>query len=120
MLVVVAAGVAARAPLARVPENTLKFAVGVMLSSFGMFWSAEGAGASWPGDDAALPVIVLGVLLVALLLIFALRRTAAPTAGEPGERDARGRRRAGGASTGERAGVRCAGGVGALSSATTG
>ena len=85
VLVVVAAGVAARAPLARVPENSLKFAVGVLLCSFGMFWSAEGAGASWPGGDAALPVIVLGVLLVALLLIFALRRTTAATAGEPAE-----------------------------------
>ena len=98
VLVVVAAGVAARAPLARVPENNLKFAVGVLLCSFGMFWSAEGAGASWPGGDAALPVIVLGVLLVALLLIFALRRTTAATAGEPRRGDAGGRRRASGAS----------------------
>ena len=46
---VVLAGIAVRAPLARVPENAMKFAVGVMLSSFGMFWGAEGAGASWPG-----------------------------------------------------------------------
>ena len=49
VLLVIAAGAAARAPLAKVPENTMKFAVGVMLSSFGMFWSAEGAGASWAG-----------------------------------------------------------------------
>src|SRR5947207_15713029 len=47
-------GVAARAPLARVPENTIKFAVGILLTSFGIFWSAEGAGVSWPGEDAAL------------------------------------------------------------------
>ena len=52
VLVVVATGVAVRAPLARVPENTMKFAVGVMLTSFGTFWGAEGAGASWPGSDA--------------------------------------------------------------------
>jgi len=49
VLLVAAAGAAARAPLARVPENTMKLAVGVMLSSYGMFWGAEGAGASWPG-----------------------------------------------------------------------
>ncbi len=66
VLAVVALGVAARAPLAGVPENTMKFAVGVMLSSFGMFWGAEGAGAHWPGGDAALLVIVPGVLLAAL------------------------------------------------------
>jgi uncharacterized membrane protein len=68
ILIVVVAGVAARAPLARVPENTMKFAVGVMLSSFGMFWSAEGAGATWPGGDAALLAIVPGVLIAGLLM----------------------------------------------------
>ena len=56
--VVVLAGVAVKAPLARVPENTMKFGVGVMLTSFGMFWGAEGAGAHWPGGDAALLVII--------------------------------------------------------------
>jgi uncharacterized membrane protein len=74
VLVVVAAGAAARAPLARVPENTMKLAVGVMLSSFGMFWGAEGAGAHWPGGDAALLAIIPGVLLVALAMVGALRR----------------------------------------------
>ncbi|HEY5342589.1 MAG TPA: hypothetical protein VIJ66_02910 [Solirubrobacteraceae bacterium] len=74
VLLVVFAGFAARAPLARVPENTMKFAVGVMLSSFGMFWGAEGAGASWPGGDAALLAIVPGVLLVASAMIWTLRR----------------------------------------------
>ena len=49
VLAVVLAGLAARAPLARVPGNAMKFAVGVMLSSFEMFWGAQGAGASWPG-----------------------------------------------------------------------
>jgi uncharacterized membrane protein len=68
VLMVVAAGLAARAPLARVPENTLKFAVGVMLSSFGMFWGAEGAGASWPGGDAALLAIIPAMLLVGLAM----------------------------------------------------
>jgi uncharacterized membrane protein len=78
VLVVVAAGVAARAPLARAPENTMKFAVGVMLSSFGMFWGAEGAGAHWPGGDAALPGILAILLLVALALVRILRRAARP------------------------------------------
>ena len=49
VLVVAIAGIAVRAPLARVPENTMKFAVGIMLTSFGIFWGAEGAGAAWPG-----------------------------------------------------------------------
>jgi uncharacterized membrane protein len=71
---VLLAGVAAKAPLARVPENTLKFAVGVMLTSFGMFWGAEGAGASWPGSDAALLVIIPGVAVVAVSLVAMLRR----------------------------------------------
>src|SRR3984957_3727842 len=66
---VILAGVAARAPLARVPENTMKFAVGVMLTSFGMFWGAEGAGAHWPGGDAALLVIVPAVAALALVLV---------------------------------------------------
>ncbi|HUN78264.1 MAG TPA: hypothetical protein VMU32_05035 [Solirubrobacteraceae bacterium] len=74
LLVVVLAGVAARAPLARVPENTMKFAVGVMLSSFGMFWGAEGAGASWPGGDAALLALVPGILLVAVGMVWSLQR----------------------------------------------
>src|SRR2546421_1627304 len=74
VLVVVVAGVVARAPLARVPENTLKFAVGVMLTSFGMFWGAEGAGAKWPGSDAALLVIIPATLLFSLGLRAALRR----------------------------------------------
>jgi uncharacterized membrane protein len=71
---VVLAGVAARAPLARVPENTMKFAVGVMLTSFGMFWGAEGAGASWPGGDAALLVIIPALLGVAVAMVLWLRR----------------------------------------------
>lgn len=73
VLVVVGLGVAIRAPLARVPENTMKFVVGVMLTAFGMFWGAEGAHAHWPGEDAALPVLVVGVAVVALALVAGLR-----------------------------------------------
>ena len=78
IVVVVVAGFAVRAPLARVPENAMKFAVGVMLTSFGIFWGAEGAGATWPGGDAALLVIIPGVLLVSLGLVQWLRRAMAP------------------------------------------
>ena len=71
---VAALGFAARRPLARVPENAMKFSVGVMLCSFGMFWGAEGAGAAWPGDDAALLAIVPATLLMALWMAATLRR----------------------------------------------
>lgn len=79
ILVVVAAGAAARAPLAKAPENTMKFAVGVMLSSFGMFWGAEGAGAAWPGGDAALLAIIPGVFVVAMTLSGTLARSLSST-----------------------------------------
>jgi uncharacterized membrane protein len=75
--VVVVAGLAVRAPLARVPENTMKFVVGTMLTAFGVFWAAEGAGANWPGSDAALLIIVPAVALLALGYTSALRRTRA-------------------------------------------
>lgn len=78
VLLVAAVGFAVRAPLARVPENTLKFVVGVMLTGFGIFWGAEGADAHWPGDDAALLAIVPLVALFALGLVALLRRTAPP------------------------------------------
>jgi uncharacterized membrane protein len=74
VVVVIAGGFAVRAPLARVPENAMKFAVGIMLTSFGMFWSTEGAGARWPGGDAALLVIVPGLALASLAMVAALRR----------------------------------------------
>src|SRR6195952_2048496 len=66
VVLVTGVGIAARAPLARLPENTLKFAVGVLLTSFGTFWGVEGAGAHWPGSDAALLAVIVGVLAFAL------------------------------------------------------
>jgi uncharacterized membrane protein len=78
---VVLAGFAARAPLTRVPENTMKFAVGVMLTSFGIFWGAEGAGASWPGKDAALLVIIPALLGVSVAMVAWLRRSAPAASG---------------------------------------
>ncbi|MHB1923175.1 MAG: COG4280 domain-containing protein [Acidimicrobiales bacterium] len=73
VVVVAAGGVAVRAPLARVPENSMKFVVGVMLTSFGTFWGAEGAGAHWPGSDAALLALVPLYALFGVLLSVALR-----------------------------------------------
>ena len=58
-VVVVAAGAAVRHPLSRVPENTLKLLVGVMLTSFGTFWAGEGVGIDWPGGDGALGVLIV-------------------------------------------------------------
>ncbi len=78
VVLVVAVGALVRAPLARVPENTLKYAVGVMLTTFGTFWATEGAGAHWPGGDASLPAVLAFVLLVSLALMGGLRRTAVP------------------------------------------
>jgi uncharacterized membrane protein len=69
ILAVLAAGLALRAPLARVPENGMKFVVGVLLTSFGIFWGAEGAGASWPGGEASLAPLVAVVALAALAMV---------------------------------------------------
>jgi uncharacterized membrane protein len=74
LVLVAVVGVLVRAPLARVPENTLKFAVGVMLTTFGIFWSAEGAGADWPGGDAALLGVLAFVVLVSFASVALLRR----------------------------------------------
>ncbi len=74
VVLVAGIGFAVRAPLSRVPENTLKFVVGIMLTAFGMFWGAEGAGAVWPGSDLALLVLIPAVGLFALLLVAILRR----------------------------------------------
>jgi uncharacterized membrane protein len=68
------AGFALRRPLARVPENTLKFAVGVMLSAFGVFWTGEGLGIAWPGADLAILGFAALFLLVAVLTVPALKR----------------------------------------------
>jgi uncharacterized membrane protein len=79
-VLVIAAGVVVREPLSRVPENTLAFAVGVMLTTFGTFWGAEGAGVEWPGDDAALPVVLGFVLLISLSFVTALKKRRLATA----------------------------------------
>ncbi|HEX2850798.1 MAG TPA: hypothetical protein VHN98_09605 [Acidimicrobiales bacterium] len=76
LVLVLAVGAVVHAPLSRVPENTLKFGVGLMLTSFGIFWAGEGAGAHWPGGDAAL----LGVLAFVAVLSFALVTALRPAA----------------------------------------
>jgi uncharacterized membrane protein len=74
LFLVAVVGILVRAPLTRVPENTMKFAVGVMLTTFGTFWAVEGAGAHWPGDDASLPVVLLFVIVLSLTSVALLRR----------------------------------------------
>jgi len=73
-LLIIAIAWAVRRPLARLPENTLKFAVGILLSAFGVFWTGEGLGVAWPGDDFAIPGIAALFLLVALATIEFVRR----------------------------------------------
>ena len=74
LVLVAVVGVAIHAPLSRVPENTMKFAVGVMLTTFGIFWGAEGAGVEWPGTDLALLAVLLFVIAVSFALVALLRR----------------------------------------------
>jgi uncharacterized membrane protein len=74
LFVVGIAGVLARGPLSRVPENTIKFVVGLLLTSFGCFWSAEGAGVDWPGDELSLLGVVAFFAIYSLVLVRALRR----------------------------------------------
>jgi uncharacterized membrane protein len=68
------AGAVLHRPLARVPENTLKFAVGTMLSAFGVFWTGEGLGVAWPGADLAIVGFAALFLFVAALAAVALKR----------------------------------------------
>ena len=74
VVLVLLAGIVVREPLSRVPENTLAFAVGVMLTTFGIFWGAEGAGVDWPGGDASLLGVLAFVLLISLGYVTTLRR----------------------------------------------
>ena len=73
-VLVLFAGIAVRRPLARVPENTLKFGVGLMLTSFGVFWTGEGLGVNWPGSDLAILGFVVVFLLIAVGSVAFARR----------------------------------------------
>jgi uncharacterized membrane protein len=74
LVVVVVAGLLARGPLSRVPENTIKFAVGLLLTTFGCFWAAEGAGVDWPGDELFLLALLAFFAAIAFGLVQSLRR----------------------------------------------
>jgi len=69
LLLVVALGAAVHRPLARIPENTLKFLVGILLSAFGAFWVGEGAGLAWPGGDWSILGLIAAFLAVALTMV---------------------------------------------------
>jgi uncharacterized membrane protein len=72
-VMVLSAGLMLRAPLARVPENSLKFVVGSLLTGFGLFWTAEGLGAPFPGGDLAIPALIAAALVLGLALAGAAR-----------------------------------------------
>ena len=74
LVVVLVAGLLAKGPLSRVPENTIKFAVGLLLTSFGCFWAAEGAGVNWPGDELSLLGVIAFFVVVSIVLVRVLRR----------------------------------------------
>jgi uncharacterized membrane protein len=74
VVIVVVAGLLARGPLERVPENAIKFAVGLLLTSFGTFWAAEGAGVDWPGDELSLLAVIAFVGALSFGLVRSLRR----------------------------------------------
>ena len=93
VIIVALAGFAIHKPLSKVPENTMKFIVGILLVSFGIFWGAEGAGATWPHQDLALLAIIPFVIgtcfgLVEILKLrraknFQIRSLKIPTFSEP-------------------------------------
>jgi uncharacterized membrane protein len=74
VLVVVVLGLKVHKPLSNIPENTLKFVVGIMLTSFGIFWGSEGAGIRWPGSDTALFGVILLVAVMAVTQVAWLKR----------------------------------------------
>ena len=85
LIVVAVIGAAVHRPLSRVPENTMKFGVGLMLTTFGTFWGSEGVGVRWPGEDAAILGLLLAYTLVALALVTRLRTRRADRILELGE-----------------------------------
>jgi uncharacterized membrane protein len=80
-VMVAALGLVLHRPMSRVPENTLKFIVGVILSGFGAFWVGEGIGVAWPGDDLSILGLVVGFGLVSLAAVPVCRDRAAKVLG---------------------------------------
>ena len=79
-LLVIGAGTLVQAPLQRIPENTLKFIVGIMLTTFGTFWSGESFGINWPFSDLFLLLLALIYLAASILLITAMKQLQSRTA----------------------------------------
>jgi uncharacterized membrane protein len=79
LVLVVATGLLVHRPLSRVPENTIKFAVGLLLSSFGTFWVGEGAGVDWTLSDFTILILLGAYALASFLLVTTLRRHANPS-----------------------------------------
>jgi Ca2+/H+ antiporter, TMEM165/GDT1 family len=77
-VLVAAVGAVVARQLSRVPENTIKLTVGIMLTSFGLFWVGEGAGEHWPGSDLAILVLIGLFALVTFLLVTVLRALPSP------------------------------------------
>lgn len=73
-VLVILLGAAVRAPLTRVPENTLKFVVGIMLTTFGTFWAGEGFGVNWPYSDVFILVLAALYLLASFVLVLWLKQ----------------------------------------------
>jgi uncharacterized membrane protein len=82
VIIIGTAGVLVARQLSAIPENVLKMAVGIMLTSFGVFWVAEGMGLHWPGSDLAVPVLVAGFVGVTWLAVAWMRSLVRP--GPPG------------------------------------
>ncbi len=79
LLLVVALGLVLHRPVAMIPENTLKFVVGVLLCSFGTFWIGEGMGLAWPGGDLAIPALNAAFLAAAVVAVPLCQARAART-----------------------------------------
>jgi uncharacterized membrane protein len=82
LIVVIAVGLLLRRPAAMIPENALKFGVGVLLCAFGTFWVGEGLAVHWPGGDLSLAGLGLGYLLLSLVTVMSCRNKAQLTAGQ--------------------------------------
>ena len=76
LLAVIVLGFILHRPLARIPENTLKFIVGVLLAAFGTFWVGEGLHLEWPGADWSIPALIAAYLVLALAIVPLCRRRA--------------------------------------------
>lgn len=74
LVLVLSAGIALKAPLSRVPENVMKFVVGIMLTSFGSFWAGESLGVVWPYNDASILILIAGYLAATWLIVSSLKK----------------------------------------------